>query len=179
MNSLFLSPSMRRIFLEVLILCVLSATVGLSLNFKLIFRVFSGKSVAPAVSNSAETSEGTIVAADAIDAFPIPIELVDLDELLSAGALLIDARSFHSYQQEHLAGALSLPFADFANQIEKFKQLIPVDQTLITYCSGYGCPDSFDLGVRLIQEGYLDVLVYEGGLPEWKDAGRALEGANQ
>lgn len=165
--------------MEALILCVLAAAVGLSLNFKLIFNAFSGKSVAPVVSSSAEPSEGETVATDTLDAFPMPVELVDLDELLSAGALLIDARSFHSYQQEHLVGALSLPFADFSDQIEKFKQQIPVDQTLITYCSGYGCPDSFDLGVRLMQEGYLDVLAYEGGLPEWKDAGRALERADQ
>jgi len=176
MNSLFLSlPPMRRIFLEALILCVLSAVVGLSLNFKLVFNAFSGKSVAPVVSSSVETNEATTVATDALATSPIPVELIDLEELLSAGALLIDARSFHSYQQEHLAGALSLPFADFVGQIEKFKQLISVDQTLITYCGGYGCPDSFDLGARLIQEGYLDVLVYEGGLPEWKDAGRPLE----
>lgn len=165
--------------MEALILCVLSATVGLSLNFKLIFNAFSGKSVAPVVSSSVETGEAATVDTNTLDVFPMPVALVELDKLLSAGALLIDARSFHSYQQEHVAGALSLPFADFADQIGKFKQQIPVDQTLITYCSGYGCPDSFDLGVRLMQEGYLDVLAYEGGLPEWKDSGRALEGADQ
>jgi rhodanese-related sulfurtransferase len=42
---------------------------------------------------------------------------------------------------------------------------------LVIYCNGYGCPDSFDLGLRLIEAGYRDVRVFEGGLPEWRDAG--------
>jgi len=47
--------------------------------------------------------------------------------------------------------------------------------TLMLYCSGFGCPDSFDLGERLLAEGYLDVRVYEGGFPEWRDAGLPVE----
>ena len=47
---------------------------------------------------------------------------------------------------------------------------VPRPRTIIAYCSGYGCPDSFDLGVQLLAEGYLDVRVFEGGLPEWRDA---------
>jgi len=176
MNSVSLSPSLRRIILEAFILCVLAATVGLSLNFKLIFNAFSGKSVVTAVTPGAGIMEVETDNTDTLDVFPIPVELVDLDELLSVGAVLVDARSFHSYQQEHLAGAVSLPFAHFDDHVEEFKRQFSADQTLITYCSGYGCPDSFDLGVRLMQQGYLDVLVYEGGLPEWQDAGRPLEG---
>lgn len=175
MSSLSISLSLRRIFLEAFILCVLAATVGLSLNFKLIFNAFSGKSVVPVVSSSVRTTEITTDATDTLEFFPMPVELVDMDELLSAGAVLVDARSYHSYQQEHLAGAVSLPLAHFDDQVEEFKQQFSPAQTLITYCSGYGCPDSFDLGVRLMQQGYLDVLVYEGGLPEWQNAGRPLE----
>jgi len=176
MNSFFFSPSLRRILLEALILCVLSAAVGLSLNFKLIFNAFSGKSVVTVTAPGVGTTEVANDNTDTLDAFPMPVELADMDELLSGGAVLVDARSFHSYQQEHLAGAVSLPFAHFDDHVAEFKQQFSPAQTLITYCSGYGCPDSFDLGVRLMQQGYLDVLVYEGGLPEWQDAGRPLEG---
>ena len=42
---------------------------------------------------------------------------------------------------------------------------------LVVYCSGYGCPDSFDLAMRLLAAGYRDVLVFEGGFPAWQDAG--------
>ena len=179
MNSFSLSPSLRRIFLEALILCILAAAVGLSLNFKLIFNAFSGKSVVAVVTPGAVAPKIATDNTDTLDLFPMPIELVDLDELLSAGAVLVDARSFPSYEQAHLAGAVSLPFAHFDDHVAEFKQQFSPMQILITYCSGYGCPDSFDLGVRLMQEGYLDVLAYEGGLPEWRDAGRPLEGGGE
>ncbi len=56
-------------------------------------------------------------------------------------------------------------------KLPAFLQKVAVEKTLVAYCNGYGCPDSFDLGLRLIREGYRDVRVYEGGLPEWRDAG--------
>ena len=46
---------------------------------------------------------------------------------------------------------------------------------MILYCSGYGCPDSFDLGQILLEEGFRDVRVYEGGMPEWRDQGLPVE----
>ncbi len=176
MNSFGLSPALRRIIIEAFILCVLSATVGLSLNFQLIFNAFSGKSVvvptvSPVVDNATVADENVVT-----NALPFPVELDELDELLATGALLVDARSIHAYQQEHLAGAVSLPYTGENIDLDAFKQQVDFEQTLIAYCSGYGCIDSFDLGVILLREGYVDVLVYEGGVPEWRDAGRPLAG---
>ena len=179
MNNLALSPALRRIFLEALILCILSAAVGLSLNFKLIFNAFSGKTVSAPVSANAVIAETAAENGAAVDAFPMPVELDELDELLAAGALLVDTRNIDDYQQNHLAGAISLPLGLLDDQLADFKKQVSVDQTLVIYCSGYGCPDSFDLGVRLLNEGYTDVLVYEGGFPEWQDAGRPLEGGGE
>jgi rhodanese-related sulfurtransferase len=60
-----------------------------------------------------------------------------------------------------------------------FLAKVAKDQIIITYCSGFGCPDSFDLGMTLIDVGYLDVLVFEGGFPEWRDAGLPIAGEEQ
>ncbi len=57
----------------------------------------------------------------------------------------------------------------------EFQRTIPAGRTLITFCSGYGCPDSFDLAVLLQQAGYRDVRVFEGGFPQWRDAGLPVE----
>ncbi|MCK5912592.1 MAG: rhodanese-like domain-containing protein [Desulfuromusa sp.] len=179
MNSLSLSPAMRRIFLEALILCVLSAAVGLSLNFKLIFNAFSGKSVSAPISTNTVIDETASENSVALNNFPIPVALDELDELLAAGALLVDTRNSDDYQANHLAGAISLPLGELDQSLTDFKEQVSVDQILLLYCSGYGCPDSFDLGVRLISAGYTDVLVYEGGFPEWRDAGRPLEGGGK
>lgn len=175
MNSLSLGPSIRRIVLEALILCILSAAVGLSLNFKLIFNAFSGQSVSASVNNSATDSSNP----DIENIFPIPVEMDELDELSAAGALLIDSRNSVDFQESHLAGAISLPFATQGDYLEDFRSQVSVDQTLVIYCSGYGCTDSFDLATLLIKTGYTDVLVYEGGFPEWRDAGRPLEGGRK
>lgn len=179
MNNFALSPALRRIFLEALILCILSAAVGLSLNFKLIFNAFSGKAVSSPVFTNVIIDETAAENVVAVNAFPIPVELDELDELLTTGALLIDSRNSDDYQIKHLAGSISLPLGLLDDQLADFKKRVSVDQTLVIYCSGYGCPDSFDLGVRLLNEGYTDVLVYEGGFPEWQDAGRPLEGGGQ
>ena len=179
MNNFALSPALRRIFLEALILCILSAAVGLSLNFKLIFNAFSGKAVSSPVFTNVIIDETAAENVVAVNAFPIPVELDELDELLTTGALLIDSRNSDDYQIKHLAGSISLPLGLLDDQLADFKKQVSVDQTLVIYCSGYGCPDSFDLGVRLLNEGYTDVLVYEGGFPEWQDAGRPLEGGGQ
>jgi len=56
---------------------------------------------------------------------------------------------------------------------------VPKEQVLILYCNGFGCPDSFDLGVILLQQGYQEVRAYEGGFPEWRDQGRPISGGGQ
>ncbi|MCW8858878.1 MAG: rhodanese-like domain-containing protein, partial [Deltaproteobacteria bacterium] len=150
-------------------------SVGLSLNFKLVFNAFSGKAIssAPVIETMAEVV--TANNPSNRDADPFPVALDELDDLLTEGALLVDSRSVADYRQSHITGAVSLPLNLAADQMEKFKSQVPFERILVTYCSGYGCPDSFDLGVLLLQEGYQEVLVYEGGLPEWQAAGRPLE----
>jgi rhodanese-related sulfurtransferase len=74
---------------------------------------------------------------------------------------------------------LSLPLVDIDAFLPDFLARAAKDQVIITYCSGFGCPDSFDLGVLLIELGYQDVRVFEGGYPEWRDAGLPVAGENR
>ena len=88
---------------------------------------------------------------------------------------MIDARADEIYAEGHLPKAISLPLGEVDDLLKAFKRNVAREATLIIYCSGFGCPDSFDLGMRLIEEGYEDVRVYEGGFPEWRDAGLPVE----
>ncbi len=178
MNRFWGGPALRRILLETVVLAVLAVAVGLSLNFKIVFNAFSGKAVSTAgnVTGNDNSLAGT---AQEPAALPVPVALDELDELLADGAVLVDARNSAAFTAGHLPGAVALPLGDFAQLRAGFAAKIPLTTTLITYCSGFGCPDSFDLGVLLLAAGYQDVLVYEGGVPEWRDAGRPLEGAEQ
>lgn len=157
-----MNSELRRILLEAAVILTLGVVVGLSFNYRLVLDAFSGRLTAPAAV--ASTDSGT-------ELYPLPVDLQRLQVLLTQGALLIDARITELYAEGHLQGARSLPLADFAEWFPDFRATVPLETTLILYCSGYGCPDSFDLGVLLLKEGYQDVQVFEGGFPEWRDAG--------
>lgn len=152
--------ALRQILCEALLLAALGASIGLAVNHRLVSDAFAGRLAAPVPAAVATAAP-----------LPQPVLLAEVRELASAGALLVDARDSALYADGHLAGAWSLPLGEVESRLADFRQRFAPDRTLVLYCNGYGCPDSFDLGVRLITAGYRDVRVFEGGFPEWRDAG--------
>lgn len=173
MSNLTLSPTLKRILLEALILTAFAIAVGLSMNYPLVMNAFTGKTVVVPAEQQ-QPVDDSVTAAGLEQVFPDPVELDEIDELLTEGALLVDARNVDDYKAGHLKGAVSLPLGDIST-LEEFVQRVTKNQLMILYCNGFGCPDSFDLGIALMKRGYRQVRVYEGGFPEWRDAGRPLE----
>ncbi len=173
MSELALSPTLKRILLEALILTMFAIAVGLSLNYQLVMNAFTGKIVTQPVSQPKPVEQPASELAVVQD-FPDPIDLEEIDELLLEDALLVDARHIEDYKAGHLEGAVSLPLGEVGVKLTEFMAQVPKDQILILYCNGFGCPDSFDLGVILLQQGYQEVRAYEGGFPEWRDQGRPI-----
>lgn len=171
MSDFHLSPTYKRIFLEALILTAVAFAIGLSFNYQMVMNAFNRK----AVLQPKPSADKADVAGVVVEDYPTPVELGEIDELLAEGALLVDARNIDAYKAGHLKGAVSLPLGEVDLKIDDFRQQVPADRSLILYCSGFGCPDSFDLGVILLRAGYTDVSVYEGGYPEWRDQGRAVQ----
>lgn len=178
MSSCSLSPTFKRILLEALILTAFALAVGLSINYPLVMNAFSGKTVA-APAKQQQSVETSVTDSGGMQVLPGLVELDEIDEMLADGALLVDARHIDDYKAGHLEGAISLPLGEFKSLLNNFSQQVPKDRELILYCNGFGCPDSFDLGTLLIAAGYQQVLVYEGGFPEWRDAGRPLQEGGQ
>lgn len=156
--------SWRRVLAEASLIAGLGMLTGLVINHRLVVDAFSARLVAPAP-----------VAPQSGGQLPQPVLLAEVRELLAAGALPVDARDGALHADGHLPGALSLPLGEVDPQIAAFHRQVPVEKTLVVYCNGYGCPDSFDLAQRLIAEGYRDVRVFEGGFPEWRDAGLPVD----
>ena len=52
---------------------------------------------------------------------------------------------------------------------------LPKHATIAVYCSGPSCPNSRTAAEKLASLGYTGVLLFEGGLEEWKASGRATE----
>ena len=49
------------------------------------------------------------------------------------------------------------------------------DTSIVVYCSGPTCPQSRAAAEKLVALGFTDVDLFEGGLEEWRAAGRPLE----
>lgn len=103
---------------------------------------------------------------------PLPAPLPQVKELFDARqAVFVDARSPASFRKGHIPGAVSFPAEEGDGPFPAFRSAHGPETTLVVYCNGYGCPDSMEVGRRLLGKGYRNVLVFEGGIPEWHDAG--------
>jgi len=149
---------------ESLLIALFGLLVGLVVNHRLVLDAFAGRLAAPQ----------PVAAGNTVN-LPQPVLLDEVRELAAAGALPVDARDAALYTDGHLPGATSLPLGEVESRLAMFLRQVAATRTLIIYCNGYGCPDSFDLGQRLLDAGYGDVRVFEGGFPEWRDAGLPVE----
>lgn len=161
---------LKRIGLEACVLIAFGALFGLALNYQLVIDAFSGQLTAPL---------RPAMQASVLVTLPMPALIDEVQQVLASGGLIVDARSPELFVMGHIDGAISLALVDSDALLPDFLARVAKDQVLITYCSGFGCPDSFDLGVLLIKLGYQDVRVFEGGYPEWRDAGLPVAGRDQ
>lgn len=150
----------RRLLIEAAVILLAGAVIGFTVNHRLVLDALSGRVAAPAPPVAAPVAT-----------YPTPVTLAEVRELAAAGAVLVDARAPELFAEGHLPGARSLPLGEAESLLDALRREVPAETVLIVYCSGYGCPDSFDLGVKLLAAGWRDVRVYEGGFPEWRDAG--------
>jgi rhodanese-related sulfurtransferase len=87
--------------------------------------------------------------------------------LLSDGAVLIDARYSRDYQAGHLDGALNLPVD--ANDAARHGIMSAVrnDSRIVIYCQSKGCKFAEKIAVDLIDDGFSHVSIFRGGWNEW------------
>ena len=150
---------------EIALVVMIAALLGISWNMELLADAWRGE---PTQQLAEPAAQGEIL--------PMPIGLMQVKEMLDAGqAVLVDARSSDSFAKEHIAGALPLPLEEARRSGSPLPK-VPTDAVIIAYCNGFSCHDSMDLGTILIKAGYSSVYVFEGGLPEWRDAGYPVAG---
>ena len=87
--------------------------------------------------------------------------------------LLLEALPERYYAQKHLPGARLFPHDEVE---QRALQVIPEQGTaVVVYCASRSCNNSRIAAQRLIQLGYTDVTVYEGGKQEWEQSGLPFE----
>jgi len=97
-------------------------------------------------------------------------------QLESGMAMGMDARSADEYQSGTIPGALSLPVREMAEVFPEVQPFLVAAQPVIVFCSGIACEDGLLLGMQLRDQGYTNVLLFAGGMAEWRSIGYPIEG---
>ncbi|MBI1922174.1 MAG: rhodanese-like domain-containing protein [Geobacter sp.] len=164
-----MKPAIYRLLRDCTLILLIASALGVTWNWRLLTDAFYGK--APSAAQEPAPSTSTP---------PLPLGLMQVKEFLDRGeAIIVDARSPETFAKGHIMGARSLPLGETERLFPEFTRTVPKDAMLIVYCNGFGCHDSMELGKKLQQEGYGQVFVYEGGYPEWRDAGYPIAGGER
>lgn len=159
-------PNSRKLITEMAAIVAIAVGFGLAWNRQMLVESWTGK-----VERSAPP------AAPAADRLPLPLGIMQVKEFFDRGeGYFLDARDAATFAGGHIRGARSLPLGELGERLPEFRKQVPKTMPLVIYCNGYGCHDSMDLGKKLIQAGYWEIFVFEGGYPEWREAGYPVEG---
>ena len=86
-------------------------------------------------------------------------------------AIFIDARDPEEYELGHILNSINIPY-DYYEDYEGVINQLDINSTYVIYCNGVECSLSLDLAEYLFNELLFEtVLIFEGGWPQWRDAG--------
>ena len=155
----------RHILTEMTAIFLVAALLGIAWNHRLLHQIWTGQAVTT-VTGQAPPTVGML----------LPLGLPQVKELYDRReAVLLDARDRTAFSAGHITGAISLPAGEANGESGRFRERLPLSIPIVVYCNGYDCHDSRELGERLLGWGYRTVYVFEGGYPEWRDAGYPTE----
>ena len=89
--------------------------------------------------------------------------------------VILDARSSDEFEKGHIPGAKNLPYYDFLEKFTLILEGIPLDREIIAYCEGIDCSTAEDLSYLLLEHGYQNTKVFEGGWEQWINNGMPVE----
>lgn len=96
----------------------------------------------------------------------------------SGKALIYDARPAFFYNISHIPGAINLPRGTTDEQIaareSEIKKALAEGKTIVTYCTGYTCPDARTLADHISGFGH-PVSIFSGGWHAWMEAEMPVE----
>ncbi len=104
---------------------------------------------------------------------PPPVRSIDREELhgllARAEVSLAEASSFAFYADAHLPGAVNLP-CDRVVELAS-RRLPDRSRLVVVYAGGLTSSSAQIVARRLVEQGYRDVAVYQGGKQDWVEAG--------
>ncbi len=102
---------------------------------------------------------------------PQPIGIEETRKLLNReNIVFLDARNPGAYKEDHIKGAISLPYMKFASYFEDAVGAIESAEGIVTYCSGPNCDLSTRLAYELSEMGYKNIHIFKGGWEKWTES---------
>jgi rhodanese-related sulfurtransferase len=168
---------MTDIIKQILIIITLSVLLGFS-RYALLdekFPLIKEKRILNTITSSGDSSQSDCKIPETLSE-PVLINLVYSKCLFDDGsALFIDSRETDEYSISHISNAVNIPY-DYYEDYEFQLDEIDFEKPLVVYCSGGECSLSIDLADYIFFDlGYFNVLVFEGGMPEWESAGYPIQ----
>lgn len=103
---------------------------------------------------------------------PEPITRADLARRLAQGAVtLLDIRPEDEFAAGHIPGARNTTLAD----LDRLLPTLDPETEIVAYCRGPYCIYAHQAVARLRHHGF-NARRMDGGLPEWREDGRAVQG---
>ena len=137
-------------------------------TFLALFAAMALTACAPTTTTTtAETTTTTAEATTPEAGVEIPVYTWDqVNEAVSAGAVLVDARGATSYANGHIDGAINIP----CSGPDETYTVLPQDRDtqVIFYCGGPACSASTKGALAASRLGYTKLAEYKGGYPDWK-----------
>jgi len=143
-----------------------------------LFKLFGMLLLVPAVALSAPQTPNSLEGATVITADTAK-------SMMEKGVMIIDTRVANEYVDQHIKGAVSVPYKEKSEKAANFDaskdsfdlSRLPADKNtaIILYCNAGECWKSYKSSKAAVKAGYKKVYWLRGGIPEWKSKGYPVE----
>lgn len=117
-------------------------------------------------ADARQVVEDYFLARDSLEA----VSFAELERKVGDGLVtVLDVRPPDEFAQGHLPGAINIPLAQLPSSFAALAR----DREIVAYCRGPWCVLAFEAVAMLRAEGH-DARRLDGGLPEWRRAGRQV-----
>lgn len=89
----------------------------------------------------------------------------------SESVVFLDVRDRDDYEEGHIPRSISLPYYEFSTEYPRIRHSLPRQGPLLIYCYGSHCGLSMRVAKRLLVMDYDNLIVLEGGIAAWQQAG--------
>jgi len=94
------------------------------------------------------------------------------NESRGEGFALVSVTHRDRFERERIPGSINIPH----DEIREFARRFSRSKEIVLYAASRRCDAASAVARALASEGFERVIVFEGGLEEWRDAGHPLAG---